>query len=131
MAESTADVRRDIEVTRERMSATLAQLERKLNVVEVVKEHPWPALGVALAAGFALSATKADTKAAVATAVATKGASSRIGAVLDDLMANVMTGVHEALQGRIDQMVGELKQAIGAPHDLHRDAGAVVAQRAD
>ena len=32
MAETTADVRRDIELTRERMSSTLAELEQKLNV---------------------------------------------------------------------------------------------------
>ena len=32
MAETTADVRRDIEQTRERMSTTLAQLEQKLNM---------------------------------------------------------------------------------------------------
>ena len=31
MAETTADVRRDIEMTRERMSNTLADLEKKLN----------------------------------------------------------------------------------------------------
>ena len=43
MAETTADVRRDIELTRERMSDTLTQLEQKLNLMQVVKEHPWPA----------------------------------------------------------------------------------------
>ena len=43
MVETTADVRRDIELTRERMSSTLAELERKLNVTEVVRDHPWPA----------------------------------------------------------------------------------------
>jgi hypothetical protein len=54
MAETTADVRRDIELTRERMSDTLAQLEQKLNVMQVVRDHPWPA--IALAATGALAA---------------------------------------------------------------------------
>ena len=36
MAETTADVRRDIELTRERMSRTLDELEQKLNVVQIV-----------------------------------------------------------------------------------------------
>ena len=45
MGETAADVRRDIAMTRERMSTTIAELERKLNVAEIVREHPWAALG--------------------------------------------------------------------------------------
>ena len=59
MAETTADVRRDIELTRERMSSTLAQLEQKMNVVQIVKDHPWPAIAVAFGAGVLLSGSKA------------------------------------------------------------------------
>ena len=115
MAETTADVRRDIEQTRERMSSTIAQLEQKLNVVQVVKDHPWPALALAFGAGLALSASGSDTKAAAATLAATKGSSSKIGAALDDIVANLMGGVHAALQDRVDGWVHELKGAIGAP----------------
>src|SRR5207248_7183574 len=46
MAETTADVRRDIALTRERMASTLDQLEQKLNVAEMVRQHPWPALAL-------------------------------------------------------------------------------------
>jgi hypothetical protein len=115
MAETTADVRRDIELTRERMSTTLSQLEQKLNVVQVVRDHPWPALAIALGAGLALSASGTDVKSAAATVTATKGASSRVGSLLDDLVANLMQGVNDALHARMDGWVGELKQAIGAP----------------
>ena len=115
MAETTADVRRDIEQTRERMSSTIAQLEQKLNVVQVVKDHPWPALALAFGAGLALSASGSDTKAAAATLAATRGSSSKIGAALDDIVANLMGGVHAALQDRVDGWVHELKGAIGAP----------------
>ena len=76
MAETTADVRRDIELTRERMSTTLAQLEQKMNVMEIVRDHPWPALALAVGAGVLLSGSSTDIKAAAATAAATKGASS-------------------------------------------------------
>ena len=117
MAETTADVRRDIELTRERMSSTLAQLERKLNLGEVVKEHPWPALGLAFGAGLLLSGSKADVKAAAATAVATKGASSKLGTALDDIVSNLMHAVGDALQGHVDGMLGEVKQALGVPKD--------------
>jgi len=115
MAETTADVRRDIEQTRERMSTTLTELEQRLNVMQVVREHPWPALALAFGAGLALSATGSDAKAAAATVAATKGSRTKIGAALDDIVANMMTGVHGALQDRIDGWVGELKSAIGAP----------------
>lgn len=125
MAETTADVRRDIEQTRERMSTTLTELEQRLNVVQVVRDHPWPALALAFGAGLALSASGADTKAAVATVAATKGSSTKIGAALDDIVANVMTGVHSALQDRIDGWVGELKSALGSPRSSPRRSNMV------
>ncbi len=115
MAETTADVRRDIELTRERMSDTLAELERKLNVMQIVRDHPWPALAVAVGAGVLLSGSGADVKTAAATAAATKGASSKIGAALDEVVATLMTGVNSALQQRVEGWVSELKTAVGAP----------------
>ena len=116
MGETTAEVRRDIELTRERMSSTLAELEHKLNVVELVREHPWPAIAVAFGAGLALSMSGADVKSAAATVGATKGASSKVGSLLDELVASVVGGVSHAVASRVDGLVGELKGAIGAPH---------------
>jgi hypothetical protein len=115
MAETTADVRRDIELTRERMSSTLAELEQKMNVMQVVKDHPWPALALAVGAGVLLSGSGADVKAAAATATATKGASSKMGAALDDIVASLLVGVHQALDDRVTGWVTEIKGAIGAP----------------
>jgi hypothetical protein len=115
MAETTADVRRDIELTRERMSSTLAELEHKLNVMQVVKDHPWPALALAIGAGVLLSGSGADLKAAAATAVATKGASSKVGTALDEMVAALVIGVHGAMEDRLNGWVDELKGAIGAP----------------
>jgi hypothetical protein len=83
--------------------------------MQVVREHPWPVLALAFGAGVALSASGSDTKAAVATLAATKGSRSKIGSALDDIVANMMTGVHGAVQDRIDGWVNELKSAIGAP----------------
>ena len=75
MAETTADVRRDIELTRNRISDTLEQLEQKLNVTQLVRDNPWPALALAVGAGVLLSGSRADVKAAAATVTATRGAS--------------------------------------------------------
>jgi hypothetical protein len=115
MAETTADVRRDIEMTRERMSSTIEELEQKLNVKQMVKENPWPALALAFGAGVLLSGSKADVKAAAATLAATKGASSKLGVALDDVVATLMSGVTDAINGRVDQWVSEVKTVIGAP----------------
>lgn len=120
MAETTADVRRDIEMTRERMSDTIAQLERKLNLLEVVREHPWPSVALAAGAGFALAGSRADVKAAAATVKATGGASSRLGDMLDTAAASAITLLAGALEQRIDGFVSELKGAIGAPAEGRR-----------
>jgi hypothetical protein len=115
MAETPADVRKDIELTRSRISDTLQELEQKMNVAQLVKENPWPALALAVGAGVLLSGSRADVRAAAATAVATKGASSRIGSVLDDLVSQVMQGFHAAVEGRIEALASDVKRAIGAP----------------
>jgi len=127
MVETTADVRRDIELTRERMSSTLAELEHKLNVAQVVREHPWPSLALAFGAGVLLSGSGADIKTAAVTATATKGASSKVATALDDIVASLMRGVHQALDDRINGWVDEIKGAIGAPSQSR----ALIPERAD
>ena len=115
MAETTADVRRDIELTRTRISDTLVELEQKMNVAQIVKNNPWPALAIAVGAGVLLSGSRADVKAAAATAVATRGASGRVATVLDDLVAQLVGGVQGAIESRIDALANDVKRAIGAP----------------
>jgi hypothetical protein len=124
MAETTDDVRRDIELTRERMSTTLQQLEQKLNVKQIVRDNPWPAIALAVGAGVLLSGSRTDVKAAAATVAATRGASSRVGTVLDDVVANLMSGLHEAFDSRISMLVNDLKSAIGAPTSQGTSSGS-------
>ena len=87
MAETTTEVRADIEQTRARMSGAIAELERKVDVTQKVKDHPWAAVGVAFGAGVALSASRADVRAAKVTADATKETSSKLGVALDGVVA--------------------------------------------
>jgi ElaB/YqjD/DUF883 family membrane-anchored ribosome-binding protein len=119
MAETTADVRRDIELTRERMTSTLAQLEEKLNLAQVVKDNPWPALGLALGAGFLLSGSGADVKAAEATRSlaggAREGARTRLGPALDDALSRLMAGLSEAVNHHIDHIVADVQRMVGMP----------------
>ncbi len=112
MAETTTDVRADIEQTRARMSGAIAELERKVDVTQKVKDHPWAAVGVAFGAGIALSASRADVRAAKVTAVATKETSSKLGVALDGVVAALIAGVAQAFHSRIDGMVSEVVTSI-------------------
>ena len=78
-----AGARIDIAATRSQLTETVAELEQRLtarvddvkqkvNVVDMVKRNPWPALAVAFVAGVALSATGSDRRAARAAARAAK-----------------------------------------------------------
>jgi hypothetical protein len=129
MAETTADVRRDIELTRNRISNTLEQLEQKLNVAQIVKDNPWPSLALAVGAGVLLSGSRADVKAAAATVTATRGASGRIGTVLDELVAQVVQSFHGVVEQRIEGLANEVKRAIGAPITPRGSNGAVAFQQ--
>jgi len=113
------------------MSSTLAELEHKLNLVQVVKDHPWPALALAIGAGVLLSGSGADIKAAAATAGATKGASTKVGAALDTMVASLVTGVHGALEERLVGWVDDLKGAIGAQAGTRTNGSSNLPVRAD
>lgn len=91
MSEMTHDVQRDIALTRERMSETIAELDarisqrvavvkKRLDVAQLVQDHPWAALAVAFGFGALLAGTGADATAARATVRAAKAAP---GATLD------------------------------------------------
>ena len=131
MAETTADVRRDIELTRNRISDTLEQLESKLNVTQMVRDNPWPALALAVGAGVVLSGSRADVNAAAATVTATRDASGRLGTVLDDLVAQVVQSFHGVIEQRIEGLATQVKQAIGAPVTPRSNSNLPVAQNAD
>ena len=112
MGETTTEVRAEIEQTRARMSGAIAELERKVDVTQKVRDHPWSAVGVAFGAGIALSASRADVRAAKVTADATRDTGSKIGSALDGVVAALIAGVAEAFQSRIDGAVKEVVSSI-------------------
>ena len=87
MAETTSEVRADIEQTRARMSGAIAELEHKVDVSQRVKDHPWAAVGIAFGAGVALSVSRQDVTAARVTADATRQTGSKLGSALDGVLA--------------------------------------------
>jgi ElaB/YqjD/DUF883 family membrane-anchored ribosome-binding protein len=83
--DTIAAARHDVIAARQRVSGTISEIEarvsgavnnakRKVDVVTLARENPWPALGVAFVAGVALGTTGADRKAATATVSAAKRA---------------------------------------------------------
>jgi hypothetical protein len=67
----TTEIRSEMAMTRDQMSRDIddlkARAKQRLDVVRVVREHPWTSLGVAIAVGAAVGSTGAEKKAAVAT----------------------------------------------------------------
>jgi hypothetical protein len=112
MPETTTEVRADIEQTRGRMSGAIAELERKVDVTQKVRDHPWAAVAVAFGAGVALSTSRADVKAAQVTAQATKDTGNKLGGALDGVVAALIAGVTQAFHSRIDGMVKDVVTSI-------------------
>ena len=112
MGETTTEVRADIELTRARLSDAIAELERKVDVTQKVRDHPWTAVGVAFGAGIALSASRADVRAARATADATRETGSKLGGALDGVVAALIAGVAEVFHSRIEDAVKDVVSSI-------------------
>src|SRR4051812_13399012 len=112
MPETTTEVRADIEQTRTRMSNAIAELERKVDFTQKIREHPWASIGVAFGAGVALSASSADVKAARVTSDATRQTGSKLGGALDGVVATLLTAVTTAVHQGIDGAVSDVVSTI-------------------
>lgn len=112
MGQSTTEVRRDIELTRERMSDTMAQLEEKLDVLQVVRNNPLPALAIALGAGFFLARSSSRSKRTAAGAIAGTAARASAGGVVDSVAERLFGGVADVLGQRVDSWVDDLRGKI-------------------
>jgi hypothetical protein len=155
MSESTTDVQRDIALTRERMSETIAELDarisdrislvkERLDLRQLVEDHPWPAVAVAVAVGVLLAGTGADTKAARATMRAAKGApgatadmarrgwGAAAGLVRRDGNGEPGTEVERTEPGLVDRFRDTITRATGVDELMSqmRDAAAELARPA-
>ena len=83
--ETIAEVQRELDATRARMSDVIAELDARVagavqtvrhrtDVIRLVRQHPWPAVASAFAAGAAIAASGTDEKAADAAVSAAKNA---------------------------------------------------------
>jgi hypothetical protein len=152
MSERTADVQRDIALTRDRMSETIAQLDarisgrvavvkERLDLKQLVEDHPWPALAVALGLGVLLAGTGADAKAARATVQAAQGAPGATADLARRGWGAVASAVRrdgdgdgdvEAEPGLADRVRSTITRAIGVDELMGqmRDAAAELSRPA-
>lgn len=151
MHETTADVRRDIEETRVRVSRTLAELEtevgsRKDAVVERVvalrdgvtsagstvqetiadfaREHPWYALATAVGIGLVIGRTGADEAAARAALDSTKQAASAAADSTKRAATTAASATVTAARSGVDKAKGLLHRN-GDSESVASNAGAV------
>jgi hypothetical protein len=97
-----------------RLSAVVADLDRRYGVSQKIRDNPWPALAIAAGVGYVLAETSLDRGTNSATSQATRGIMSSASSLVETLAAAATATVTQALHGQLDGLVTELKQAIGA-----------------
>ena len=120
-AELTA-AREEVVRTRAKISDTISEIEMRitapvdavkarLNVVQLVRDHPWPALAVAIGVGAFVSATGADVKAASVAkekAMDAGAAAARAARGLPDQARGAAQGAARAAGSYVDDLAGTL-----------------------
>ena len=115
MADTMTAVRADIEQTRARMAEAIAELEKKANVAEKVREHPWAALAIAFGAGFALSRSPVAVRTPQAAVDDTKQTGSKLGGAFDQIVTAAIGGIVGALHSRVDDVVSSVVKRVTPP----------------
>lgn len=122
--------REQLAAVRDRMSDTAAQIEAmvtdrvdavksRVDVVQVIRDHPWPSLAVALGAGVAIAASGADRKAAVAAVTASreaakagaetvKSASRRAASATAETARTAPSRTRGAIIGALDSLAAKM-----------------------
>ncbi len=91
---TTADIERDIALTRERVSDALVALEHKVHPKRVLDEHPLAAVALAFAAGVALGVRRPAHSTSFAPAARSPG-------ILHSLAEQLATSVASAATARL------------------------------
>jgi hypothetical protein len=105
--------RNELTRVRDRMTDTAAELEarltapidvvkEKLDVVQVVRDHPWPALAVAVGAGVAVGVSGADRKAASAAVDASRRGARTTADAARSAMRSIKSATTDAADSSAD-----------------------------
>lgn len=116
MAETSEQIRRDLERTRARVGGTIAALERKVNPRYVLDDHPVAVVGAAFGVGVLLGATGAAQKAAVGAAhevrdqlrSGSERASQKTTNVVDRIMHAIVSTATAAITAKLTEAMGNV-----------------------
>ena len=125
-----AAAREQLAAVRDRMSDTAADIEalvsdrvdavkERVNVVQMIRDNPWPSLAVALGAGVAIAASGADRKAVTAAAEVSRNAARSGAAAVTSASRRAATATAEtartapsrtrgAIVGALDSLAAKL-----------------------
>jgi Protein of unknown function (DUF3618) len=137
MTDSTSEIVREMDATRARMARDIDQLEarasekvravkQRLDVGQLVREHPWPALGAAVVLGAIVGGSGADEKAAVATVTGAKAAAS----ASKDAVSGAMEKLHSSDDAEAETLTSQPSKP-GLGERLFDSLGAIVARGLD
>lgn len=130
MAETSEQIRRELERTRARVGGTIAALERKVNPRHVLEDHPVAIVGAAFGVGVLLGATGAAEKAAMGTAHTvraqldagaqhvTQHVTRSTTTALDGLMQSVLSAAATALTAKLTGAFGSSRPSTPQPPQI-------------
>ena len=127
MAETSEQIRRDLERTRARVGGTIAALERKVNPRHVLDDHPVAAVGAAFGVGVLLGASGAPQKAVVGAAhevreqlrSGAEHASNSTGDIVDKLVQTVLSSATAAITAKFTQALGNILPSSNGTQPSH------------
>jgi hypothetical protein len=124
MAETSQEIRRQIEDTRMRIGTTIAALERKVDPRRVVDDHPLAVVGVAFGAGLLLSTTGATGRAAKELRDQVRHGAEQInssaGSALDGIIGAVLGAATASITAKMTEL---LETAMGGGPPTRNTAG--------
>ncbi len=112
MAETSHEIRRELESTRETIGNTIAALERKVNPRHVLDEHPIAAVGLAFGTGVLLGTTGAAGRAAgqIRDGIESGAGKLNDGAsdTLDRLLQSVLAAASKAIVSKVNILLEDV-----------------------
>lgn len=116
MAETSEQIRRELERTRARVGGTIAALERKVNPRYVLDDHPVAVVGAAFGVGVLLGATGAPQKAVVGAAhevrtqlrSGAEHASQGTSHMVDGIVQTILSTASAAITAKLTAAMGNI-----------------------
>lgn len=127
MAETSHEIRRQIDDTRARIGTTIAALEHKVDPRRVANDHPLALVGVAFGTGLLLATTGASGRAVQEVRAQVRDGAGRINSSAGSALDGIVNAVLAAATATITAKMTELLQvALGTPDKKRRHTAAAV-----